>query len=69
MLDLLINSFNIYEFIAAYFVGLMFAFIGLIFMSTAQPALLYLCPMLIIASLTVSLIKRELHDYWTGIPV
>jgi len=65
------NRFPIYFIvnIIAYFIGLMLAFIGLIFMSTAQPALLYLCPMLIIASLTASLVKRDFHDYWTGIPI
>lgn len=49
-----------------YFLGLMMAFIGLIFMNTAQPALLYLCPVLILTSLTTSLVRREFREFWYG---
>lgn len=53
----------------AYFFGLMLAFIGLIFMNTAQPALLYLCPILLLASLITSLIRNEFKEFWFGKPI
>ena len=55
--------------LTAYFMGLMFAFIGLIFMNTAQPALLYLCPILLSSSIIVSLIRGEFKKHWLGEPV
>jgi hypothetical protein len=47
----------------------MFAFVGLILMNTAQPALLYLCPFLIISSMSTALIRREFKSFWTGEPI
>lgn len=53
----------------AYLIGLLLAFVGLLTMNTAQPALLYLCPILIIFSLVTALIKKEFRLFWTGEPV
>ncbi len=47
----------------------MLAFTGLIFMNTAQPALLYLCPMLLVASLLTSLVRGQFVDFWSGTSV
>lgn len=62
------NKFPVYFFIncLAYIFGLMLAFIGLIFMNTAQPALLYLCPVLLIASFITSLVRGEFKEFWYG---
>lgn len=38
-------------------------------MNTAQPALLYLCPFLIISSLITSLVRKEFALYWSGEPI
>jgi hypothetical protein len=38
-------------------------------MNTAQPALLYLCPFLIITSIITSLIRSEFSIYWSGEPI
>ncbi len=38
-------------------------------MNTAQPALLYLCPMLIFVSFITSLIRKETRAFFTGQPV
>lgn len=53
----------------AYFFGLMIAFIGLIFMNTAQPALLYLCPTLLLTSLFTCLVKGQFKEFWFGKPI
>ena len=47
----------------------MAAFIGLITMNTAQPALLYLCPIHLIFTYVTALIRKELSLYWSGEPV
>lgn len=38
-------------------------------MNTAQPALLYLCPMLIFVSYITALIRKETRAFFTGQPV
>ena len=38
-------------------------------MNTAQPALLYLCPFLIISSLITALIRKEFKIFWSGDPI
>jgi len=38
-------------------------------MNTAQPALFYLCPIIIIFSSVTALLRREFKLYWTGKPV
>ncbi len=55
--------------IIAYAVGLLFAFVGLIFMNTAQPALLYLCPTHLIATYLVALCRKQVRGLWSGKPV
>lgn len=42
---------------------------ALILMNTAQPALFYLCPVLIICSLLTSILRKEFHSFWSGDPV
>ncbi len=53
----------------AYGIGLFLAFIGLIFMKTAQPALFYLCPTHLIVTFALALFRKELGNLWTGEPV
>jgi minor histocompatibility antigen H13 len=55
--------------LVGYLIGLFLAFVGLLFMNTAQPALLYLCPALIICSLATAVIRKEFKPLWTGEPV
>lgn len=55
--------------VLGYFTGLMLAFIGLIFMNTAQPALLYLCPVLLLTSIITSLVKGQFKEFWLGKPI
>lgn len=38
-------------------------------MNTAQPALFYLCPVILIFSSIMALIRREFKSYWVGAPV
>lgn len=52
-----------------YFLGLFLAFVGLILMDSAQPALFYLCPILLVFSIVTSLVRKEFHSFWTGEPV
>jgi hypothetical protein len=44
----------------------MFAFLGLVLMNMAQPALLYLCPAHLIATYLVALSKKQVKDLWSG---
>jgi hypothetical protein len=53
----------------AYLIGLFLAFIGLLYMNTAQPALFYLCPVILIFSSITALMRREFKSYWFGNPV
>ncbi len=53
----------------AYLIGLFLAFIGLLYMNTAQPALFYLCPIILIFSSITALIRKEFKSYWMGTPV
>ena len=52
-----------------YVVGLFLAFIGLMIMNTAQPALFYLCPILLMVSMATAMLRREFKSYWSGQPV
>lgn len=38
-------------------------------MNTAQPALLYLCPILLIFSFMTAIISREIKIFWSGEPI
>ena len=38
-------------------------------MNTAQPALFYLCPVILILSIATALIRRDLKSYWSGTPI
>lgn len=65
------NRFPIYFLVnvLGYFIGLMLALVGLIFMNTAQPALLYLCPVLLLTSIFTSLLKGQFKEFWSGKPI
>ncbi|CAF3687160.1 unnamed protein product [Adineta steineri] len=52
--------------IIAYFVGLSFTYVALYLMQTAQPALLYIVPCLLISTIITSLIRREFKEIYTG---
>lgn len=52
--------------IIAYALGLFLAFIGLIFMEKAQPALFYLCPTHLIITYLVAVIRKEVKLLWSG---
>ena len=53
----------------AYGLGLILAYIGLIFTGEAQPALFYLCPTHIIITITLALIRKEFRRFWSGEPL
>lgn len=55
--------------VIGYIIGLLLAFIGLLFMNTAQPALLYLCPILLIFSFMTAIISHETKIFWSGEPI
>ena len=50
----------------SYFVGLSITHVALYLMNTAQPALLYLVPCLLISTIITSLCRRELKELYTG---
>jgi hypothetical protein len=62
------NSFPIYFFanLLGYSLGLFLAFIGFIFWNSTQPALFYICPVLIILNIVMSLIRKEFKLVWSG---
>lgn len=55
--------------VIGYIIGLLLAFIGLLFMDRAQPALLYLCPILLIFSFITAIISHETKIFWSGEPI
>lgn len=66
---LFLRYFEIFFSLTGYLIGLFLAFIGLLFMNTAQPALLYLCPVLLIFSFITALVRKETKLFWSGEPV
>jgi hypothetical protein len=52
--------------LTGYIIGLFLAFIGLVLMNTSQPALFYICPVLLIINVSLSLFRREFKLYWSG---
>lgn len=52
--------------VISYFVGLAFTHVALNLMDTAQPALLYLVPCLLISTIVTGLFRRELKELYTG---
>ena len=52
--------------VISYFVGLAVTHIALYFMNTAQPALLYIVPCLLISTIVTGLFRRELKELYTG---
>ena len=52
--------------VIAYFVGLALTHVALYLMDTAQPALLYIVPCILISTIVTSLIRRELKELYTG---
>ena len=52
--------------VISYFVGLALTHIALNLMETAQPALLYLVPCLLISTIVTGLFRRELKELYTG---
>lgn len=52
--------------VISYFVGLGLTHLALYLMNTAQPALLYIVPCLLISTIVTSLIRRELKELFTG---
>ena len=62
------NRFPVYyvQSLISYFVGLTITHVALYFMNTAQPALLYLVPCLLISTIVTSLFRRELKELYTG---
>ena len=50
----------------AYGIGLIITFIALFAMSTAQPALIYLVPAVLIPTILLALLRGEFLSLWTG---
>ncbi len=62
------NHWPIYyiQSVISYFVGLSLTHVALYLMNTAQPALLYLVPCLLISTIVTSLCRRELKEIYSG---
>ncbi|CAF1478551.1 unnamed protein product [Rotaria magnacalcarata] len=62
------NRWPIYytQSIISYFVGLSLTHVALYLMNTAQPALLYLVPCLLLSTILTGLCRRELKELYTG---
>jgi hypothetical protein len=62
------NRWPIYyiQSVISYFVGLTLTNVALYLMNTAQPALLYLVPCLLISTIITSLFRRELKEIYSG---
>ncbi len=53
-------------FLSAYALGLFLAFIGYVFMNSSQPALFYICPLLLLVNVGLSLFRKEFKEMWSG---
>ncbi|CAF4066161.1 unnamed protein product [Rotaria sordida] len=62
------NRWPIYyiQSVISYFIGLSLTHVALYLMNTAQPALLYLVPCLLISTIITGLCRRELKELYTG---
>ncbi|CAF1102251.1 unnamed protein product [Rotaria sp. Silwood1] len=62
------NRWPIYytQSIVSYFIGLSVTHVALYLMNTAQPALLYLVPCLLLSTIITGLCRRELKELYTG---
>ncbi|CAF3183641.1 unnamed protein product [Rotaria sp. Silwood2] len=62
------NRWPIYyiQSIISYFIGLSLTHVALYLMNTAQPALLYLVPCLLLSTIITGLCRRELKELYTG---
>jgi hypothetical protein len=62
------NRWPIYyiQSVISYFIGLSITHVALYLMNTAQPALLYLVPCLLISTIITSLCRGELKELYTG---
>ncbi|UJR14001.1 hypothetical protein I4U23_001001 [Adineta vaga] len=62
------NRWPIYylQSVISYFVGLALTHVALYLMNTAQPALLYIVPCILLSTIITSLIRRELKELYTG---
>ena len=52
--------------VAAYGLGLVVTFVALFAMSTAQPALIYLVPAVLVPTVLLALLRGEFVSLWTG---
>ena len=52
--------------VVSYFVGLSLTHVALYLMNTAQPALLYLVPCILLSTILTGLIRGELRELYTG---
>ena len=62
------NRWPIYyiQSVIAYFLGLGFTHLALYLMNTAQPALLYLVPCILLSTILTGLCRGELKELYTG---
>ncbi|GAB6028042.1 Signal peptide peptidase-like 2A [Chamberlinius hualienensis] len=52
--------------VVSYGVGMIITFLALILMASAQPALLYLVPTMLLTCAGVALVRKEFYSFWTG---
>ena len=50
----------------SYFIGLILTHVALILMNTAQPALLYLVPCILLSTILTGIFRGELKELYTG---
>ena len=62
------NRWYIYFFfnMAGYIVGLLLAFLSYVLMNASQPALFYICPILLVVNVLLALLLKEFKEMWSG---
>jgi len=62
------NRWYIYFFfnMAGYIVGLLLAFLSYVLMNASQPALFYICPILLVVNVLLALLRKEFKEMWSG---
>jgi hypothetical protein len=50
----------------AYILSVILSLVGLLTTGIVQPLSLYVCPLQIIVSIIISLIRREFKEFWSG---
>lgn len=62
------NRYSIYFFanMLGYIIGLFLALLSYVFMNASQPALFYICPILLVINIFLPLFRKEFKEMWSG---